>query len=127
MNNEKVVPKNSTKQIVMPIEISKKYIEYCHITRLRFSDSLRVMVMESIPRLHDSDELEQIINKTRQRNLYAENSEEYAEHYIRLPREVIEEVNMYCAFFKIKRKRCHFLYFLIEKKLLSAIEEILYE
>ena len=129
MSSTAVIRKYSTKEVVMPENISKKYMEYCRFTRMKMSDSLKVLIMESLPRLHDSEDLDLIIVKTRSINLYKEMDKDsevqYVRHYVRLPADVIQQINTYCKFFKLRNKRCHFLYFLIEKKLLATIEEVL--
>lgn len=110
-----------SREIFLPGEVSKKYREYCRLTRMKLSEPLRVMVMESTPQLHNETNLDQVISKTKNRNLY----DEYMKYSVRLPEDVVNEINTYCRFFNIQRRRCYFLYFLIEERLLKTIEEVL--
>lgn len=111
-----------SREIIMPSEVAEQYKEYCRITKMKLSEPLRVFVMESVPQLHNAENLDQIILNTKNWNLGKEECEKF---HVRLPSEVVNEINTYCNFFKLKRLRCHFLYYLIEKKLQTALEGIL--
>lgn len=110
-----------SKEIAMPVEVAEKYKQYCELTKMKLSEPLRVMVLESIPQLHNAKNLDEIIVKTRSRDM----NSTYEKFYVRLPSEVMDEVNIFCKFFKINWKRCHFLYFVIEERLIKTIEDML--
>lgn len=107
----------------MPIAVSIRYKRYCKITNMKLSEPLRVLVLQSIPQLHNAKNLNEIIKKTKQRDLKAD----YDKYYVRLPEEAMNQINTYCKFFNLNWRRCHFLYFLIEAKLLELLEDILDE
>lgn len=104
----------------MPMEVSKRYEQYCKITKMKLSEPLRVLIMESIPQIHHAENLDKIVSRARN---WKEHGKEVKEFCVRLPDEAIQEIHTYCSFFKIKR--CHFLYYLIEEKLLKAMDNVL--
>lgn len=128
MGNEREVKPNTQKysrEVVMPQEVSERYKKYCEITKIKLSEPLRIMILESIPQLHNAENLDKIIKKTQDRNLYAASTDRYVRYAVRLPDEAVSEINTYCKFFKLQHRRCHFLYFLIEERLLQQIEGVL--
>ena len=110
-----------SREIAMPVDVAERYMMYCKITKMKLSEPLRVLVMESTPQLHNAANLDQVIDKTKNREFPGE----YHKFHVRLPGEVIAEINTYCKFFGLTWRRCHFLYFLIEEKLLKRIEGVL--
>lgn len=126
MNNQ-ISAKNTHKysrEIVMPIAMAKKYDEYCKRTKMKVTEPLRVMVMESVPQLYNAENLDKIIQKTKE---WENDGNEFVKYHVRLPDEVMNEICTYLSFFRLKRLRCHFLYYLIEEKLLKRIGDVLNE
>ena len=121
MSEDKCYKDKYSREIAFPEEVAELYKEYCQVTKMKLSEPLRVMVLESLPQLHNAKNLDEIIVKTRKRDM----SKKYEKLHVRLPNEAIEEVNTFCKFFKLNWKRCHFLYYLVEEKLLQAIEDVL--
>lgn len=128
MNNYNQDKKKSThkysREIIMPAEMAKKYDKYCMTTKMKRTEPLRVMIMESLPQLYNAERLDQIIEKTKK---WESDGKELVKYHVRLPDEVINEIHTYCNFFQLKRVRCHFLYYLIEDKLIKSMEEVLDE
>lgn len=122
INEERKNANMYSREIIMPSEIAERYKRYCKITKMKLSEPLRVFVLESVPQLHNAENLDQIILNTKNWNLGKEKCEKF---HVRLPSDVINEIHTYCNFFRLKRLRCHFLYYLIEGKLLTALEGIL--
>lgn len=118
--SEKVFP---SKEIALPPDVAEKYIKYCEITKMKQTEPLRGLILESIPNLSNMKDLDKIIIKTRARS----KKDTYTKFYVRLPKDKVEELNTFCSFFKLNWRRCHFLYFLIEEKLLKKIEDVLNE
>lgn len=110
------------REIVIPSEVAERYIKYCEVTKMKISEPLRVLVMESLPQLHNAENLDQIISKTKN---WKDGGDSYTKFQVRLPDEVIKEIHTLSNFFHIKRLRCHFLYYLIEEKLLQKLEDVL--
>lgn len=113
-----------SREIVMPKEVARRYDAYCKKTRMKLTEPLRVMVMESLPQLYNAERLNQIIEKTKK---WESDGDEFSKYHVRLPDEVIDEIHTYCNFFHLKRQRCHFLYYLIEEKLAKSLGEVLDE
>lgn len=120
---KKKYEKKYSKEIALPMDVSERYKEYCRITKMNLTEPIRVMVMDSLPRLHNSEQLDNIIEKVRNRD----SKTSCEKLYIRLPDTVMTEINTYCSFFKLHWQRCHFLYYLIEDKLIDTIEDVLNE
>ena len=121
MSEKKAYRDKYSREIAFPVEIAEMYKEYCRVTKLKISDPLRVMVLDSLPQLHNTKNLGEIIAKTKNRDM----NDKYEKLHVRLPNEAVDEVNTFCKFFKLNWKRCHFLYFLIEEKLLQTIKDVL--
>lgn len=117
---------NYSKVIKMPAGVGKRYEDYCKKTHMKMSETLRVLVLESIPRLHDAENLDQIIEKARKQNAYTA-PEKYKEVHVRLPASAVQEIDTYCKFFQLKSKRCHFMYYLIEAKLQKTLGDVLHD
>ncbi len=110
-----------SREIAFPPDVAERYKEYCAVTKMKLSEPLRVLVLESLPQLHTNDDLSEIIRQTQERSP----KDEYKKLSVRLPQEAVDEINTYCKFFKINWRRCHFLYFLVEKKLLQLLKDVL--
>lgn len=121
MNKEKKTNKYS-KEILIPAKIAGDYMEYCRLTKMKYSEPLRVLILESILQLHNTSDLNLIVEKTRNWEAY---DKELVKFHVRLPDEVMAEIHSYCKFFQLNRLRCHFLYYLIEKKLTESLEGVL--
>lgn len=119
MTDKKATNKYS-REIIMPTEVARKYCNFCDMTKMKLSEPLRVMVMESLPQLYNAENLGQIVEKTKNWNTY---NSEFEKFHVRLPDEVIHEIRTYCKLFHLKR--CHFLYYLVEDKLLQRISEVI--
>lgn len=123
MSEKKVNSQKYAREIALPIEVAARYKQYCKVTKMKLSEPLRVLVLESLPQLHTNEDLNEIVRKTleRERNL----QENYEKFSVRLPDEAVKEINTFCRFFNMNWRRCHFLYFLIEKKILRLLKEVL--
>lgn len=108
-----------SREIIFPAKVAKRYCDYCAATKMKFSEPLRVMVMESLPQLHNAENLGQIVEKTKNWNTYGS---EFVKFHVRLPDAVTHEIRTYCKLFHLKR--CHFLYYLVEEKLLQRMSEV---
>lgn len=105
-----------SREIAMPPEVSERYERYCKATKMKLSEPLRVLVMESVPQLRNPEKLGATVARAKRGN----GSKKF---HVRLPDDVIHEIQTYCAFFQVKR--CHFLYCLIEDKLGTVMEDVL--
>lgn len=112
--------KNYSREIVMPADVAELYKKYCMITKMKLSEPLRVLVLESLPKLHNAEDLGEIVEKAKTKHY-----SKMVKFYVRLPGAAIDEINIYCKFFNLHWRRCHFLYFLIEKKLLKLLKEVM--
>lgn len=119
MDKEKKTNKYS-REIFIPKKTAERYVAYCKKTKMKLTEPLRVFILESIPQLHNAENLDQIIRRTREWNTIDEDCEKFN---VRLPDEAIIEIHTYCKFFKLRR--CHFLYYVIEDRLNRALEEVL--
>ena len=101
-NSEKKANTNKySREIVMPKLVADKYILYCQLTKMKLSEPLRVMVMESISQLHNAKNLDQIIQLTKN---WKSHGEEFEKFHVRLPDTVIREIHTYLSFFKLNIK-----------------------
>ena len=105
----------------MPQDVAEKYEKYCKVTKQKLTEPLQAITMESISRLHNTEKLDQILQKTRNRT----NSDSLKKFHVQLPDEAAREINTYCSFFKLSSLKSHFLYYLIEENLLQSLENML--
>ncbi len=117
--NDQSKGRNYSREIALPKEIADQYRKYCKVTKMKLSEPLRVLVLESLPQLHNAEDLDNIIEKTKKP------SPDCEKFFVRLPGTAMDEVNTYCRFFKLNWRRCHFLYYLIEKKLIKLLKDVL--
>lgn len=107
-----------SKEIMIPKEVAEPYMEYCKRTKIKYPEPLRVFILESIPNLHSIENLDEIIRRTKN---WKELGSECIRFSVRIPTDAIAEIKTFCKFIRVKR--CHFLYYLIEKKVLSTLED----
>lgn len=117
MNNK--IKKSTAKEVFMPVDISIRYKRYCQLTKLNYTEHLRILILNSLIKLKQTEELQAIVEKTKNRDFY----EETIRYSIRLPEDSIVVLNHYCKTFQIYGSRCYFLYYLIEKDLLKILED----
>ena len=86
------------KMLAMPIDIEKKCRQYCDIRKIKEATLLRLLVLKKVPVLHDAATLNRIVERTH---------------------------NSDPAIFKLGRKKCRFLYYLIEDELQETMEELI--
>lgn len=110
-----------SRNISIPEDVSKRYMEYCRVTKMKLSEPLRVMVLESLPQLRNAENLDDIIRKTKRKELRG-TGDIYA---VRLPDEAVKEIKTYLEFFHLGGYRNHFMYFLIEEELLKKLKDVL--
>lgn len=108
------------KMLAMPENIERKYRHYCAVTNIKETTHLRILVLKRIPALHDAATLNEIVERTQKSDPMIN----YVNIRLFLPEETIKELDKYSAFFKLGRKKCKFLYFLIEEDLQKAMEGI---
>lgn len=116
-----VIKKGFSKEVALPQEVAERYKKYCEITKMKSAEYLRVLILDATPLLHNAEKLDFIIDKTQNREFPGA----YQKIHVRLPGETLAEIDTYCKFFKLTWKRCHFMYFMIEEKLLQMIEDVL--
>ena len=109
------------KMLAMPIDIEKKCRQYCDIRKIKEATLLRLVGLKKVPVLHDAATLNRIVERTHN----SDPAIEYVNVRIFLPEETVKEFDKYSAFFKLGRKKCRFLYYLIEDELQETMEELI--
>lgn len=107
------------KMLAMPEDVERKYHQYCKVTNIKETAHLRLLVLNRIPALHDAAKLNEIVERTQN----SDPTIDYVNIRIFLPDETVKELDKYSAFFKLGRKKCRFLYFLIEDDLQKTMED----
>lgn len=116
----KSIRKSAGKELFMPVEVSIRYKQYCEITKLNFTEQLRVLILTCVvKKMTDTKYLNSIIDKTKNRNKY----EDCIRYCIRLPQETVEVLNKYYKVFHLYGSKGYFLYFLIEEELKKVLED----
>lgn len=104
--------------VSIPQDVAEQCEKYCRETKQKMPEFLQDTMVESIPMLRNIANLGEVIHKTKNRNtLFAS----FQKSYVWLPDEAIKEINTYCGFFKLSKLKSYFLYFLIEEKILKAL------
>lgn len=107
-----------SKEIMIPKEVAEPYMEYCQKTKIKYPEPLRIFILESIPNLRNMENLDEVMKRTKH---WRELGSECVSFIVRIPIDVLDEIKTYCKFYHVNR--CHFLYYLIEKKILSTLED----
>ena len=108
------------RKIAMPEEIEKKCRQYCKDRKFKEGTFLRLLVLNKFPSLHDAATLNKIVERT---HIGTNSNMKFTYFKLFLPEEITKEIDKYSAFFKLGRKKCNFLYYLIEDDLKKILEE----
>lgn len=119
MNSRK---KFERREIAMPQNVAERYKGYCEATKQKITEPMQALIIECIPHLHNTEKLDRIILKTKNWNT---SSGSFQKFHVQIPDEAAKEIYTYCNFFKLNHLKSHFVYYLIEEKLLQDLERIL--
>ena len=108
------------RKIAIPEEVDNKCRQYCKSRKFKEGTFLRLLILNKVPSLHDAATLNKIVERT---HIGTDSNMKCTYRNLFFSEETMKEIDKYSAFFKLGRKKCNFLYYLIEDDLKKILEE----